>query len=82
MQEVGAGQLRPWFLKPMVLLLLLLILSFGAAVLWLLLAAPASAAARGGSTSWLACAETRVLALCSPEFELQFSFRIGICGVF
>ena len=51
--------------------------------MWLLLlAARASAAAWGGAISWLACAEARVLALCSPETELGFCFRIGICGVF
>ena len=60
-------------------LLLLLSLSFS---LWLLLAARASAAARGVSISLLACAETRVLALCSPEPELGFCFRVGICGGF
>ena len=48
----------------------------------MVLAARASAAAQGGAISWLACAETRVLALCSPEIELAFSFRIGICGDF
>ena len=44
--------------------------------LWLLLllAARASAAAWGGAISWLACAEARVLALCSPETELDFVF--------
>ena len=46
------------------------------------LAARASAAAWGGAISWLACAAARVLALCSPETELGFCFRIGICGVF
>ena len=51
-------------------------------LLLLLLAARASAAARGVSISLLACAETRVLALCSPETELGFCFRAGICGVF
>ena len=53
------------------LLLLLLLL--------LLFAARASADARGVSISWLACAETRVLALCSPEiyFEtLRFLFSL------
>ena len=58
------------------LLLLLLVL------LLLLLAARASAAARGCAISLLACAETRVLALCSPAIELAFCFRIGFCGVF
>ena len=57
-------------------LLLLLVFFF-----LLLLAARASAAARGVSISLLAC-ETRVLALCSPETELEFCFRVGICGVF
>ena len=46
-------------------------------VLLLLLAAVASAAARGGAIPLLACAETRVLALCSPAIELCFCFRIG-----
>ena len=50
--------------------------------LWLFSAARASAAAWGGAISWLACAEARVLTLCSPETELGFCFRIGICGVF
>ena len=61
----------------MLLLLPLLLL-----VLLLLLAASASAAARGGAISLLACAETRVLALCSPEIELAFCFRMGFGGVF
>ena len=37
--------------------------------------------ARGGAIPLLACAETRVLALCSPGIELCFCFRIGFCGV-
>ena len=36
---------------------------------------------RGGAISLLACAETRVLALCSPGMELWFCFRIGFCCV-
>ena len=36
----------------------------------------------GCAISLLACAETRVLALCSPAIELAFCFRIGFCGVF
>ena len=51
-------------------------------VLLLLLAAVASAAARGGAIPLLACAETRVLALCSSGIELCLCFRIGFCGVF
>ena len=47
----------------------------------LLLAARACAAARGASISWLARAETRVLALSSPEIYFEISF-VGICGVF
>ena len=51
-------------------------------LLLLLLAARASAATRGGAISLLACAETRVLALCSSGIELVFCYRIGFCGVF
>ena len=51
-------------------------------LLLLLLAARASAAGRGGAISLLACAETRVLELCSPEIVLAFCFRIGFCGAF
>ena len=40
----------------------------------LLLAARASAAARGGAISVLPCAETRVLALCSPGIEFTHRF--------
>ena len=54
----------------MVLLLVLLLL-------FLLLAARASAAAWGGAI-FLA----DILALCSPEIDFAFSFRIGFCGVF
>ena len=50
-------------------------------LLLLLLAACASAAARGGAIPLLACAETRVLALCPPGIELCFCFRIGFFGV-
>ena len=51
-------------------------------LLLLLLAARASAAARGASISWLARAETRVLALSSPEIYFEISVFVGICGVF
>ena len=51
-------------------------------LLLLLLAARASAAARGVAVSWLACAETRVLALSSPEIYFEISVFVGICGVF
>ena len=44
--------------------------------------ARASAAARGASISWLARAETRVLALSSPEIYFEISVFVGICGVF
>ena len=50
-------------------------------LLLLLLAARASAAARGASISWLARAETRVLALSSPEIYFEISVFVGICGV-
>ena len=50
--------------------------------LLLLLVARASAAARGVSISWLARAETRVLALSSPEIYFEISVFVGICGVF
>ena len=46
------------------------------------LAARASAGARGASISWLARAETRVLALSSPEIYFEISVFVGICGVF
>ena len=62
-----------------VLLLLLMQLLL---LLLLLLAARVSAAARGASISWLARAETRVLALSSPEIYFEISVFVGICGVF
>ena len=46
------------------------------------MAARAFAAGRGVSISWLTCAETRVLALSSPDIEFEISVFVGICGVF
>ena len=65
----------------LLLLLLLLVLLLLFLLLLLLLAARASAAARGVSISWLACAETRVLALSSPEIALRFLF-LSVFAVF
>ena len=73
-------------LLPLLLLLLLLPLPLPLPLplllLLLLLAARASAAAPGGAISLLACAETQVLALCSPEIELALCFRIGFLRCF
>ena len=57
-----------------------MIVAFAGWLWWLLLAALPSAAARGVAISLLACAETRVVALCSPGIEFAFCFRIGFCG--
>ena len=79
----AAADARATFLLLLLLLLLvLLLLLLLLLVLLLLLAARASAAVRGVSISWLACAETRVLALCSPEIELEFSVCIGYLRCF
>ena len=69
---------RPAMVDPVIFFMSWLLLFL---LLLLLLAARASAAA-WGAISWLACAKTRVLALCSPEIDFAFSFRIGFCGVF